>query len=76
MTRKVLDRILKIILSVLLFIVPLFLTISIWLSPEIGNIPVVIGVSAINLILSIAEVMFLVKAAIFPKNGKKWWYDL
>lgn len=69
------DFILKAILVIILFAVPIAITAVIWFTPGLDTNKVLVGVSTINVILSIAEVMFLVRAAIFPKHGKKWWQN-
>lgn len=78
------DRIidgLKVLLTAILFAVPIITTMSIWnvaaTFPESREIldNFLIGVSAINIILSIAEVIFLVRAVVFPPKEKRWWWS-
>ena len=75
MDRHKIDLGLRILLSVVLFAIPIVTTIAIWALPPENSNSVLLGVSALNAGLSIAEVIFLVKAAIFPKDGVRWWID-
>lgn len=70
------NYIFKVLLTVLLFATPIALTMIVWFTPALEVNKFLVGVSTINLVLSIAEVMFLVRAAIFPRNGKKWWREM
>lgn len=73
--RHKIDYVLRVLLSVVLFAIPIVTTVAIWALPPENSNPILIGVSALNAGLSIAEVIFLVKAAIFPKDGVRWWID-
>lgn len=75
MDKGKIDQILKVILTVFLFLVPSVTAIVIWSIPVLGKYPTLIAIATTNLFLSLAEVMFLVRAVIFPKNNKKWWRD-
>jgi hypothetical protein len=75
MNRHTFDLGLRVLLTVVLFAVPITTTIAIWALPPENSNPVLVGVSALNAGLSIAEVIFLVKAAIFPKGGVRWWLN-
>ncbi len=67
---------LKVLLTIFLFAIPIALTMIVWCTPALEVNKFLVGVSTINLALSIAEVMFLVRAVIFPRNGKKWWREI
>lgn len=66
----------KVLLTVFLFAVPIVLTMIVWFTPALEVNKFLVGVSTINLTLSIAEIMFLVRAVVFPRNGKKWWREM
>ena len=80
MTNK--DRLLKglkVLLTIVLFGLPIISTVSIWNAaaiPEVREIldDSIIVVSVCNLILSLAEVIFLVRAVVFPPKEKRWWW--
>lgn len=80
MTNK--DRLLKglkVLLTIVLFGLPIVSTVSIWNAatvPEVREIldDSIIAVSVCNLILSLAEVIFLVRAVVFPPKEKRWWW--
>lgn len=80
MTNK--DRLikgLKVLLTIVLFGLPIVTTMSIWNAatlPEVREVldNNIIAVSVCNLILSIAEIIFLVRAVIFPPKEKQWWW--
>lgn len=72
---KKIDLGLRIILSVILFAVPIVLAILVWSIPSTEVPNYITGLVTANVFLGIAEVIFLVRAAIFPKNGKRWWLE-
>lgn len=67
--------ILRIVLVIFLFAVPIALAMIIWFTPALEAYSSIVALSAVNVPLGIAEVMFLTRAAIFPKNGKAWWKE-
>lgn len=70
---------LKVLLTVVLFGLPIISTMSIWnaatMYPESREIldDNIIAVSVFNLIITFAEVIFLVRAVVFPPKEKRWW---
>lgn len=70
------SRILRTLLVVFLFAIPIALAMVVWFTPVIDSNQVLVALSAINLPLSLAEIMFLVRAVIFPRDGRKWWKEM
>lgn len=70
-----LDKVLKIILTTFLFAIPISLAMVIWYDPVISGSLLAVGLATANLAFGIAEVMFLYRAVIFPKGGRKWWRE-
>lgn len=75
MDKQKIDTVLKIILSAVLFLVPVVPAIVVWSKPIPSGNTFLIGLFTTAVFLNITEVVFLVRAVIFPKNKKKWWID-
>ena len=75
MDKEKVDKVLKIVLTVFLLAVPSATGIAVWCVPAIDKMPVLVALSATNLFLGLAEVVFLIRSVIFPRNNKKWWLD-
>lgn len=69
------DTALKVVLTLMLFAVPLACSIATWALPDFEEHGFLVGISTTNILLSVAEIVFLVRAVIFPKNKKKWWRE-
>lgn len=69
------DRILRIILSVILITIPIALTAVVWFTPALELNKFLVGLTTVNGILGTAEAIFLIRAAIFPDNGRLWWLE-
>ncbi len=70
------DVALKSVLAAILLLVPTVVAVKLWSDPvQMSGGNLFVGLFTVGIFLNIAEVVFLIRAVIFPKNKKKWWLD-
>ena len=72
---EVIDLILRIVLTVVLLLIPTVLAVRLWSMPVIESNSFLLGLFTTGVFLNIAEVIFLVRAVVFPRDNKKWWKE-